>query len=190
MNNNNFIKYAILVLLIANAIIIGMLFIGKGKNTNPPPHEGGVDFLLKTLNFTKDQQEELEKLITEHRKGIKPLRDAVKNAKKAYFENLRKQPVADSALQNDLQNIGKAMQNIDSFTYTHFAKVRLLCNPTQQKKFDEIIDEIIDKISKPGPPPPPPHHHRGEGADEDRNHPPPPNEEGEPENAINPTIKK
>jgi len=38
-------------------------------------------------------------------------------------------------------------EQIDIKTFEHFKKVRALCNAEQQKKFDTIIKEVVQKIS-------------------------------------------
>ena len=72
-------------------------------------------------------------------------------------------------------NVAKNLEQLDLLTFDHFKEVRTICTPAQQKKFDEIIEEVLQMIAsgplrgRPGmnngermPPPgdhmPPPEH--------------------------------
>jgi periplasmic protein CpxP/Spy len=60
---------------------------------------------------------------------------------------LQQKEATDSTKNIALKNISKATEALDLLTFNHFYKVRLLCNTTQQKKFNEIINEVVKMMA-------------------------------------------
>ena len=48
-------------------------------------------------------------------------------------------------------NVAKNLEQLDLLTFDHFKQVRTICTSQQQKKFDEIIEDVLQMISS-GPP--------------------------------------
>jgi hypothetical protein len=83
-------------------------------------------------------------------------------------------------LKKQLKNQRSMIRKQMYLTFRHFQQVRNLCNETQKKKFDTVIQQVLRMIAPPqgkpqGPPP-----RRGEGMHDgpppgdDRREPPPP----------------
>ncbi|MGZ3904989.1 MAG: hypothetical protein ACXVC6_14910, partial [Bacteroidia bacterium] len=75
-----------------------------------------------------------------------------------FFDLLHSQN--DSALVKQLADSMAFYQvQMELLTYDHFKKIRAICKPDQQKKFDEVINKALEMMGPPrpgGPPPPPP----------------------------------
>ncbi|MGC4103520.1 Spy/CpxP family protein refolding chaperone [Ferruginibacter sp.] len=194
-NNNRWLSIITLVLLTANIVTLGYLWTHKAKDTGgtplPPPPGGQVfEFVTKELQLDSVQLQQYKALRDEHQAGQKPLQDSIRRSKEALFELLKMQNAPDSLVQHLSNKAAAAEQQLDLFTFKHFQKLRAICNATQQKKFDEIIQDVLRRMApakrQMGPPPtgirggmPPPN---GDGpppgADDRR--PPPPDGEGPP----------
>jgi Spy/CpxP family protein refolding chaperone len=169
--NNRWVPVITLLLLTANIVTLTLLWtnkktVGREEHRFPPPPQGQVfEFLTRELKLDAAQQEAYKKLRDEHQAGVRDIRENIqRKAKEDLFELLKKPAVSDSEVHVYSSKAAAADQQLDEFTFHHFQKLRAICNPDQQKRFDEIIQEALQQMGprRPGPPPgmgdgPPPH---------------------------------
>ena len=150
-SKNKLLTWLVVLLLVANAATIAMFWLGKVKH---PPQSKGTpqEFLVKELQLNTKQQEQLDVLRKEHREAADQLREKIKNAKEAFFDLLKQQNVTDSVKQVSAKAVSIHTEELDLLTLNHFQKIRALCTPEQQKKFDEIIQQVASMIGRPRPP--------------------------------------
>ncbi|MBL0131345.1 MAG: periplasmic heavy metal sensor [Chitinophagaceae bacterium] len=160
---NKLLTVLVVLLLIANAATLALFWMGKAKHP-PQPKGTPQEFLVKELKLDVQQQEQLDVLRKEHREAADQLREKIKEAKEAFFDLLKQTNVTDSAKQAAAKAISSNTEALDLMTLSHFQKLRSLCTPEQQNKFDEIIHEVASRISQPRPP----------GRPRGRDRPPPP----------------
>ncbi|MDZ4796241.1 MAG: Spy/CpxP family protein refolding chaperone [Bacteroidota bacterium] len=168
---NKALTWLVVLLLIANAATITMFWLGKPKQRVEPKKQP-KDFLIKELKLDTSQQIQLEVLVKEHRAAVNKLRKKVKEAKSNFFDLLKEQNVSDSTKKNAAAAVSIITEDIDLLTLNHFQKVRSLCNPEQQKKFDEIIQQVTGMMGQQGPP-------KGPGGPGNDRPPPPDGEHGD-----------
>ncbi len=184
--NNRWISVIILLILTANIVTLALLWShhrgGDKREMNQPPPAGGevFEFLTHELKLDSAQQAAYRKLRDEHQAGQRPLHDSIRKAKDDFFALLQQSGVTDDMMRSSSKKIGDMEQQQNIFTFQHFQKLRALCNPDQQKKFDTIIQDILKHMGprQQGPPRP----REGDRPDRGRMPPPPhdPNEEGPP----------
>jgi Spy/CpxP family protein refolding chaperone len=132
---------------------------GPPGHERGPEREGGpADFIQHELNFNQQQKDQFENLKKEHQDAMKNVHDDMKKNKDEIFSYITKGQ-NDSVKINQLaDNIGKDQKQIELATYTHFQKVRAMCDDTQKKKFDGIIGEVLRMMTPPDPEHRPPPH--------------------------------
>ena len=150
LTKNKVLTWLVLLLLLANATSIAMFWFYKGKANEHPkqthqPNGKPQDFLIKELNFDAAQQVQLEAFSKEHREAINSFGGKIKEVKENFFSILKQQNTTDSTKKNAAAAISNITQQIDLLTLNHFEKVRAICTPDQQKKFDEIIKQVDRK---------------------------------------------
>lgn len=170
VSKNKLLTWLVALLLVANIATITMFWLDKNRQ-NVRSKGTPAAFLIKSLNLDSNQQAQLDVLRKAHRSAVQPLRNLVKESKDAFFDLLKESIISDSVKQLAAKKISVLTEEIDLVTFNHFLKVRAICRPDQQLKFDVIIDEVINMMGQPqggqiGPPP--------GGADGHR--PPPPDE--------------
>lgn len=151
----------VVFLFVANAVTIASFWLTK-KDHQPIDGGGPARFVIATLGFDQNQQDEYLALAHEHQSQIRPIRDDIKQAKDDLYTLLSQPNVSDSTKAAAIRAISVQTEKIDLITFDHFAKVRQLCTEQQRKKFDEIIKKVIQMMGMPhqgGPPPEPPPHH-------------------------------
>jgi len=173
MNNaakNKLLVWLVALLLLANAGTLLFFWLGNRKQGLPPKGEP-KEFLIKELGLDASQQQQFDKLVAEHRQAVNALREQVKEKKDALFELIKNTTATDSVKQAAASAVSAVTEQIDMLTVNHFQKVRALCTPEQQKRFDAIIHDITKMMAQPRPPMGP-----GNGPPPGDNRPPPPGE--------------
>lgn len=140
-------------------------------------------FLEKELKFDEKQSEAYKALRQEHSQQMRALREDVKSMKTAFYEELSQSNISDESLRTKAVAIESKMVDADVLTFRHFQKVRQMCTAAQQKRFDEVVIDLIRSIERPGGGPPPrdgEHRREGpppfDGPPPAGDMPPPPNE--------------
>jgi len=151
VQKNKLLTWLVLLLLVANAATIAFFWFNRNQKPPLPMKGGPKEFLIKELKLDSNQKIQLDVLVKAHRDSADILRKKVREAKENMFD-LLKQNVSDSAKQNAARAVSLLTEQLDLLTFDHFQKIRALCNPQQQQKFDGIIQDITRMIGQPQPP--------------------------------------
>lgn len=154
MKRERFLMVMIVLLLLLNTGTLAFLFFKRPSGFHPhrsrPPRP---DFLLKeNLNWNDEQLQQFEASRHRHRQAM----DSLDNVLSSNFKNLMQPEVlADkSALSDSLKNILASVETQRAEnTLRHFAELRSICNPEQQKKFDELLPQLFDMLQRKPPRP-------------------------------------
>ena len=184
IKNNRWLSIITIILLIANIVTLILLWNNKKNERDDQqrrPALGAVfEFVSKELQFDSLQREAYGKLRDEHQAGQRSIKDSIRKVKDAFFALLSQSDVADSVVQAAARKASETELQLEVLTFRHFQKVRALCNPDQQKKFDSIIQDVLRRMAprkgRQGPPP----GGRGEGPESQDKFPPPPGTEKGP----------
>ena len=161
-SKNKILVWAVVVLIIVNVAVLTTIWLLH--NRQRPERGTPADYLVKELSLNNDQQNKLHELAKEHHRQSQEIRGQIKDARHELFKLLQQPNVSDSIKKAAADNVAKDLEQLDLLTFNHFQQVRSICNPDQQKKFDEIIEDVLEMIAS-GPPAGP----RGNG-----DHMPPP----------------
>lgn len=148
MNKYKRIFQLIVVLLIVN---FGMTVFVLLRRPPHPHHTNPKSRIIQQLNLDRQQIQQFEKIIREHRSHIVPLETKITAAKKKLMQTLiieTPQEQVDSLAHE----IGAVQVEIERYHLAHFEAIRALCKPTQQQKFKKLVDEL-DSIFGPKKPP-------------------------------------
>ena len=169
LKNYRWLSILSIFLLVANAITLTLLWTNKKYAGNPfqgpPPHGQAFNYIIKELKFDEHQVEEYKLLRNLHHQHQRPLADSLKLVKDAFYD-LLKQPLANDSSIIDLNSKAAALQQqLELEKFYHFQKLRSICTPVQQLKFDAIIDQVIQRMMGPPQHPGSPQNRRGEHGD-------------------------
>jgi periplasmic protein CpxP/Spy len=167
LKNNKVLSWLLLLLIIANVFTMAMFWLNKKEKAEAL--KSPDKFLIEQLQLTKEQQAQLNELIIEHRQQVNQLRKGVKSAKDNLFELVKDPSATDSMKMTAASAASVFTEQIDIATVNHFQKIRKLCNPQQQKKFDEILLDLTRMMGPRRPPGGP----GGPPGDHDDQRPPP-----------------
>ncbi len=152
MSKIKFLIIAVVGLLGLNLAIIGAIFIrerrpplrGEGSGRNEPKL-----FVIEKLKFDEKQIMEYEALIEVHRSQRE-----TSNQKIHYLKNELYASVAQGSSEIRDSLIGSVLEEqkkLELINYNHFADIKMLCRPEQQKEFDELSKKLLDIFSRPKP---------------------------------------
>jgi len=150
MRKEKLLWLTIIVFAVMNISCLAFILLGRNGR---PPHR--VDkIIIEGLQLDDNQIEEFEGLKHEHHEAMMQIDLEMKQPMKQYFGLLSQagnQHKKDS-LETLIAALYKEKLNV---TYAHFADLKAICRPDQQKKLDEIMPslmQIIGQEKKDGPP--------------------------------------
>ena len=142
MENNRFLKIVIMVLLVINIGTISFIWFQHSPlNHGPRPPQIG-EYLAHELNFTDEQQKQFEDLRSQHRDKIDPIRNSSKALHDSLFA-LLKSPQDSLKINETIEAIATTQIKIEQATFEHLIKIRNICTPEQQHKFDSVINDAM-----------------------------------------------
>ncbi len=146
---NKILAIAASLLLIANVVLV--LFLLKGKDH----HKGGrfqgkgepAEFMAKELGMSKEQKSAFKKMREAHFSDCRPLFDSMSSIRKTFFTLVQSSAPADSLIQDYSSRIASVQAEIDRNTLKHFREVRNLFQGDQLKKYDEFVQNMMQRSS-------------------------------------------
>lgn len=159
-SKNKILVWAVIFLMIANVAVLATIWVMHNKQR--PQRGTPAEYLVKELGLNDEQQNKLRALAKDHHEQSEKIKEQIIDARHDLFKLLQQPEVNDSAKKTAADNVATELEQLDLLTFDHFKQVRAICTPQQQKKFDEIIEDVLRMIAT-GPPGP-----------QDNDHLPPP----------------
>ena len=181
MSDKFFTRLVIIVLVLINLGTLGFIWLGHQRLEDGRPQPGGapkdvVGYLTKQLGLTAGQQDTINGLQNKFKHDIREAEENYRALHPPYFNQLQGADIDSAKVDQALDALTEGSRKIEELTFNHFRQLRAVCNPEQQKRFDEIVNDVMHMLAPPqrgfgGPPP---------GGPRDGNGPTPPNQEPPP----------
>lgn len=156
----NFLKIAVLILVVLNISLLASLWFGQNKKgIRVPPDRMSIE-----VGFSEKQIREFEQLRISHHRENFEIKKEITELRKKFFALLKSENAEEFEILKT--RIGELQEIELERLYHHFKEVRAICNTDEQK---EIFDSVIGR-SIPGQNGGPPSHPKGP---ERGNRPPP-----------------
>jgi hypothetical protein len=141
---NNILKIGLIALIGLNIFLLSNKYF---NGNHPPNHERTDKFVIKELKLNDDQIKQYRILVNQHQDSIQKLINEGKKLRNNYFSLLKYDSI-NVILKNDyLFKIKSNQQQIEEITFNHFYELKRILNREQKIKFDDIIEEIVIKLS-------------------------------------------
>lgn len=143
----------ILLLLAANTVTLVLFWTGRNQQS-PQQGQGPqllAEFLTKELQLDSGQQQQYQQLIQAHRSAAAPLRQKIVELKDSLFLLLKQGNPSDTAKAVATAKIAATTQQLERLHIDHFQQVRAICTPNQQQKFDQLLHDIVRRLSMAPP---------------------------------------
>ena len=164
---NKWLYIAAGLIITANIVTLAMMWMHhkenkeSGNSNMPERRPGGpggpgpFDYLTAELKFDQKQKEAYSLLRDEHHKKAEQLEDSVRHAKDGLFDLMHQTNATEEQITAQANKAAAFNMQLDTLTFHHFQKVRMLCNAEQKEKFDAVINEALRSMGGPHPGPPP-----------------------------------
>lgn len=152
MDNSKFLKIVIVALLLINMATLGFMWSVHFRDGEP--HHGQGDtfmFLTRELKLDAKQRLEYEQLRKQHHEAAEELQHKNKDLHDNLFKLLHTSIIDSLMVDNCTESIAAYQKQLELLTFYHFQKVRAICNPEQQKRFDGVIQDAL-RMMAPKPP--------------------------------------
>ena len=156
MNNTGLLKLVIVVLILINIGTLAFMWFNKPMFRQPDRPTFAPGFLVKELELSGSQQKDYLSLRNSHRMMLRQLQERDKTLHTRFFDQLFSEIPDSKRVAALADSIAENRKKMEVLTYEHFMQVRQMLTPEQQKKFQEIFDEVIRMVLPPPPPPSPP----------------------------------
>lgn len=140
-------------MVILNIVLITMLLKGpfwKLRGERPRSETRVEYFLERKLDLTDSQVKLYRDLRKSHFKDTEIHLKEIIKLKKDLFSLVGKDN-NQKKKRLVLNKIAHTQMSIDSLTFSHFEKLRSICNPAQKVKFDNVIGEVLHRMNRRGP---------------------------------------
>ncbi len=141
-------KIAIALLLALNLGTLAFMWL------NRPPHpgqKGPYQFLVKATDMDKTQQAAYTQLRDAHRSKMDAFRAENSQIRSELFNLLAQKDQNAPEVLLLTNSIAAVKRQEELLTFEHFRRVREICRPEQQVKFDAAIGEAIQSMGPPRP---------------------------------------
>ncbi|MGL5890542.1 MAG: hypothetical protein ACRC3B_11690 [Bacteroidia bacterium] len=147
MSKTKILAGVIVLLVLTNALLLYML--NSGGKKLPPPNARRMK-VIEHLKFDENQASKYDVLIGEHRNAMEKNDQSILSLRTQLYRELNSvSPVVKDSL---IAELGALQMRTEEIHFNHFKEIRKLCNPEQQKLFDDYSGELSKLFSKPRPP--------------------------------------
>lgn len=150
LKNNKYIGWVVILLAILNVVLLVFIWTGRNRPRNNSPRAGMMVF-EERLALNETQARQLKQLRDDHFKTMMQLRNESQETRKS-LHSLWAEANASNKVTELTQRMGSLHAAIEKATFDHFAQIRAICSPEQQKIFDELIKDVLSKGERPGAP--------------------------------------
>jgi Spy/CpxP family protein refolding chaperone len=162
LTKNRLAVISIIILVILNLFTLSALWFQRfGENHKPPPHHfemnkqgNGEEFLENELELTEEQAKQFEELRLKHFEKTKILMDEIHRYKKEITDELFSSTPDTNKVNLLSEEIGKNEAELERLSFSHFMKLKSVCQPEQKEKFERLFHVIFEDVKPKGPPPP------------------------------------
>ena len=141
------------LLIVVNVATLGSLWF----RPHHPPYRtsGGLppDMLREELNLTKEQEKQYDQLKTGHREKMDAIHKQSKELHDLFFEQLRTVQASSGTTDSLINLMAANSSENEKATFAHLTSVRKICNPEQQRHFDDMIADIMKRQGQHPPRP-------------------------------------
>lgn len=141
------------VLLLTNIAVL-VYFLGEKKpaksatSHSEKNRPGIAEMLQKEVGFNDEQTAKYKQLKEKQKETIRPMYDDMRKTKDSLFRLLSYPETNDSLLNKMADAIAQKQKALDLQTFNHFKRVRALCTPEQQSKYDSMVLRMFRKMGK------------------------------------------
>jgi protein CpxP len=153
MKRSNKTLLLIIAVLVLTNIAVLAYFLWYKKSDLPLKADreknGIAEPLEKEVGFSSDQLAQYKMLKDKQHELIRPMYEGMRRSKDSLFRLLGSRDANDSTVVHLATSIGEQQRALDLETFSHFKRVRALCKPDQEIKYDSMLVRMFRKMGRP-----------------------------------------
>ncbi len=136
------------ILLVANIAMLTFFIMKKdtGRHQKRQDRKEMIaNFLKNEIGFSAAQLQQYDTLSNKHRENIKEMFEKSRSTKDMQFKQLAAGDFSDSIINSVADQSSASQKIMELHMFNHLKKVRMLCTPEQQPKFDSLFVKILNR---------------------------------------------
>jgi Spy/CpxP family protein refolding chaperone len=148
--NNKSANWIILVLVILNIGLLTFIVIQNTTNkdynkTHEIRQQRVSQFMHNELNLSPEQRDIFRESSQEYFHSMKDISSDIKDIKKKIYNEIFESKYPDNEkVDKLLDKLNKKQKELEKEQIKHFQNLKEVCNPEQEEKLKEIMNEMID----------------------------------------------
>jgi hypothetical protein len=147
IKKNRLLIVIVAVLVILNLVTVSsILFLHKTPDPGLKGRRGSgavTAFIERELEFSPEQKIQYLQLREEFLKKAGNILKEQHERKRSFFDLLKDKSNSQTEIRQKATEVGEDEIDLTMALFEHFQAVRALCTPTQQQKFDTILDQVL-----------------------------------------------
>lgn len=153
MKNSKTLVIVVIALIAANCVLMCALWYKNYRHEPPPPQGNAFEYLSKELKLTPAQLKQYTVLRDQHFNFTSKVNNEMHMERDSFFDKLS-EPSVNTVQVDQLEARILAHQHmLDTATFYHFRKLRAILTPSQQEKFNGVIQNVLHMMARPHGPP-------------------------------------
>lgn len=152
MSKLKLLKILVIILVVLNLGLMAFLLLGRPKHPHQQGREMGPqpkDVIIERLQFSAEQIELYDNLISKHRAEIHKLDHKLRSLKNDLYSNISNN---DSIPELELVELNRLQSQIERTHYNHFLDIKSLCKADQLAAFQDLSKELAKMFASQHPP--------------------------------------
>jgi Spy/CpxP family protein refolding chaperone len=153
MNRENFYRLIIVLLLLVNFGILAYLLIGNNDRRGPGRPEFGPPrpdrMIIERLKLDEEQQEQFHDLKHEHHTQMLDAQETSADLHRKLFVALKDTTVSTATTDSLYAQLAQNQLRKERATFDHLKKLRSILKPEQEPYFDELVEDLSERIMGP-----------------------------------------
>ena len=145
----------IIVLALLNFLSVSFILFSPMGSGFMKGRDQVQSFIEDELKFSDVQKKQYDELREQHFARGDSMAVIQATALNALFTLMKSETVDTNAVRRNAEILGSIETARSIGLFEHFRAVRSLCTPDQQKKFDAVIFEVLNRVRDPHGPPKP-----------------------------------
>ncbi|WP_370722491.1 Spy/CpxP family protein refolding chaperone [Fibrella aquatica] len=138
---------AIGLLLCLNLLTVG--WVVRRTNTLRENRQLAEGMMMRQLDFSPEQTKQYRKSRNQMRRQSKPHEDSLRLLRTTLLDQVKEPAVSDEDLNQLLMKLSRQNRQITRLRFRHWQRVRSICTPDQQARFDQLIGRIGQGLTNP-----------------------------------------
>ena len=154
MSKENFYRLVIVLLLLMNFGILGYLVLGNNDRRGQHPLGPGPGprpdrIIIERLKLDEQHQEQFHELKYEHHTQMLDAQETSADLHRALFVALKDSTLSTTTMDSLYTQLGQNHLQKERATFNHLKKLRSILKPEQEPFFDDLVEDLSERIMGP-----------------------------------------